>query len=65
MDERHTKLRLEFLDQASTAKRATGLPDSAIVGAMLSAAHGFALRRDPTERYISSLFRDPHDQEAA
>ena len=65
MNEQTSALRLKWLAEANEAKRNTRLPDTEIVGAMLSAAHGFALRRDPTERYISALFRDPHDAEAA
>lgn len=64
MDQKATDLRRRWLDEATEAKRHTGLPDQAIVGAMLSAAHGFALRRDPTPRYIESLF-EPSDGAAA
>ena len=65
MNEQTSRLRRKWLAEANEAKRNTKLPDNEIVGAMLSAAHGFALRRDPTERYIESIFRDPHDEIAA
>jgi len=61
MNEQTSRLRRRWLAEATEAKRATRLPDNEIVGAMLSAAHGFALRRDPTERYIESLFQQAAD----
>ena len=60
MNSEQTKLRQKFLTTATTLKRDTGAPDSDLVGAMLSAAHAFALRRDPTPRYIESIFDAPH-----
>ena len=51
-----------FLHTATQAKRDSGAPDSSIVGAMLSAAHGFALRRDPTPRYIDAIFESPETE---
>ena len=65
MNEQTSRLRHRWLAEATEAKRNTRLPDSEIVAAMLSAAHGFALRRDPVPRYLESIFHDPHDEVAA
>lgn len=66
MNDAQARLRRLFLTTAKEVKRTTGAPDDDVIGAMLSAAHGFALRRDPTIRCIEEIFdNDPRNEVAA